>query len=129
MGASTATRPAPGEIKEELADVCGWAFVLWCRLNDLEQRLAERIAGAYLLAADEQQDPDQQGRADPQDDPVDDGSTWIHRPEKTIGGTHREHREGEHHRHGQHTGGEPDGLRIEVVQSRTVWPASSGCAR
>lgn len=45
-------RRPPGEflaeIREELADVCGWSFVLWCRLNDLEKRLAERIAAAHL---------------------------------------------------------------------------------
>jgi len=28
-----------GEIEEELADVCGWAFVLWCRLRNLRERL------------------------------------------------------------------------------------------
>jgi hypothetical protein len=45
---------APGEllaeIREELEDVCGWSFVLWCRLADLEQALAERIAAAHLPA-------------------------------------------------------------------------------
>ena len=28
-----------GEIEEELADVCGWAFVLWVRLQALGERL------------------------------------------------------------------------------------------
>ena len=26
-----------GEIEEELADVCGWAFVLWCRIRGLQK--------------------------------------------------------------------------------------------
>jgi len=25
-----------GEIEEELLDVCGWAFILWCRLRRLQ---------------------------------------------------------------------------------------------
>ena len=32
------TRPVPelvGEIQEELADVCGWSFILWTRLERL----------------------------------------------------------------------------------------------
>ena len=28
------------EIGEELADVCGWAFVLWCRIRGLEQAVS-----------------------------------------------------------------------------------------
>lgn len=28
-----------GEIAEELLDVCGWAFVLWVRLQRLQARL------------------------------------------------------------------------------------------
>ena len=28
-----------GEIEEELADVCGWAFVLWCRVQALREAL------------------------------------------------------------------------------------------
>ena len=30
-----------GEIEEELADVCGWAFVLWCRIYKLREKLVE----------------------------------------------------------------------------------------
>jgi hypothetical protein len=116
------------EIEEELLDVCAWSFILFSRLHELEQHLAERIATAYLLA-DQQQDHDQQGRADPQDYSTDDRSPRILRPEKTIGGTHGEHREGEHHSHGKHTGGEPDGLRVEVVQARNVWLARNAGAR
>jgi hypothetical protein len=29
-----------GEIEEELLDVCGWAFVLWCRLRRIRPWLA-----------------------------------------------------------------------------------------
>ena len=29
-----------GEIAEELADVCGWAFVLWCRIRGLEKEVS-----------------------------------------------------------------------------------------
>ncbi len=28
------------EIAEELADVCGWAFVLWCRIRGLERAVS-----------------------------------------------------------------------------------------
>jgi hypothetical protein len=31
-----------GEIAEELEDVAGWAFILWCRLRDLRVALSER---------------------------------------------------------------------------------------
>lgn len=44
-GDSSFTRP-PGEllaeIAEELMDVTGWAFILWCRIHDLQQELKER---------------------------------------------------------------------------------------
>jgi len=36
------TRPPAelaSEIEEELADVCGWAYVLWCRVRRLKARL------------------------------------------------------------------------------------------
>jgi hypothetical protein len=26
------------EIQEEVLDICGWAFVLWCRVNALESK-------------------------------------------------------------------------------------------
>ena len=29
------------EIKAEVVDICGWSFVLFCRLRDLEQKLKE----------------------------------------------------------------------------------------
>lgn len=29
-----------GEIREELLDVAGWGFVLWTRLNEIEERLS-----------------------------------------------------------------------------------------
>lgn len=41
-GDQSFTRPPSelaSEIEEELADVCGWAFVLWCRLRRLRERL------------------------------------------------------------------------------------------
>jgi len=91
--------------------------------------LAERTSAAPLLPTDQQKDRNQQGCADPKDDPADDGSPRILGSEKAVGGPHGEHRQGEHYSHGQHTGGEADGLRIEVVQSRTVWPVRSGGAR
>jgi len=28
------------EIQEEIEDISGWSFVLWCRLNDLKKQLA-----------------------------------------------------------------------------------------
>ena len=34
------------EIDEELADVCGWAFVLWFRVRGMRNRLAGIDAGA-----------------------------------------------------------------------------------
>lgn len=30
-----------GEIKEEVADVMGWGFILWCRLNDMQKQIME----------------------------------------------------------------------------------------
>lgn len=36
------TRPVPelvGEIQEELADVCGWSFILWTRLQSMRSVL------------------------------------------------------------------------------------------
>ena len=36
------TRPPAelaAEIEEELADVCGWAFLLWCRVQALAKRV------------------------------------------------------------------------------------------
>ena len=24
------------EVREEIEDICGWAFILWCRVQDLE---------------------------------------------------------------------------------------------
>ena len=38
------TRPAGelvGEIEAELLDLCGWSFVLWCRLRKIKQALGE----------------------------------------------------------------------------------------
>lgn len=31
-----------GEIQQELLDVTGWAFILWCRINELQQELMEK---------------------------------------------------------------------------------------
>ena len=118
-----------GEIKEELVDVCGWAFILWSRLHDLEQRLAEQIAGAYLLLPQLQQDRHQDPRGDPQDRPDGHGSSRIVGLEEAADGAHPENREGEHHGHRDHTEGEPAGLRIEVVQSHPLWPVRGGGAR
>lgn len=39
-GDGSFTRPLgelPAEIMEELADVCGWAFVMWCRMRKMEK--------------------------------------------------------------------------------------------
>lgn len=33
------------EIEEELLDVCGWAFVLWCRLRDLAGAMERKDLG------------------------------------------------------------------------------------
>jgi hypothetical protein len=44
------------EIEEELADVCGWAFVLWCRVGALRERIAGIAAnggGAEGLVGDQ----------------------------------------------------------------------------
>lgn len=30
-----------GEIEEELADVCGWGFILWARLQQLKSKLRQ----------------------------------------------------------------------------------------
>jgi hypothetical protein len=41
------------EVEQELLDVCGWSFVMWCRLQALKQKLnrleavAGRDAGAF----------------------------------------------------------------------------------
>jgi hypothetical protein len=43
-GGRSLTRAADdlvGEIEEELLDVVGWAFPLWCRLRKLRERLKE----------------------------------------------------------------------------------------
>jgi hypothetical protein len=37
-----------GEIEEEILDICGWAFVLWCRLRRLGPRLAAEAAEAAV---------------------------------------------------------------------------------
>jgi hypothetical protein len=29
------------EIQQELLDVSGWAFILWCRIQELQQKLME----------------------------------------------------------------------------------------
>ena len=40
-GASFTRDPADlcSEVQEELADVCGWSFILWCRLNQIRALL------------------------------------------------------------------------------------------
>jgi hypothetical protein len=115
-----------GEIAEEILDVCAWSFILWARIRDLEQRHAERIAGAYLLPQ-LQQDRHQDPRGDPQDRPDGHGSSRIVGLEEAADGAHSENRDSEHHGH-HHTEGEPDGLRIEVLQSRSLWPVRGGGA-
>jgi hypothetical protein len=110
-----------GEIKEELADVCGWSFVLWCRLHDLEARLADRIAAAYLLP-DQQQDRDQRGRAAVQDDLADDSSPRMVRPEQAVDGAERENREDEHDAHGQQAEAEAAHVRSRVRHAEPVSP-------
>jgi hypothetical protein len=117
-----------GEIKEELVDVCGSAFVLWCRLRDLEQRLAEQIAAVYLLPQ-LQQDRHQDPRGDPQDRPDGHGSSRIVGLEEAADGAHSENRDSEHQRYADHAENEPAGLRIEVVQSHPLWPVRGGGAR
>ena len=119
-----------GEIKEEFVDVCGWAFVLWCRLHDLEQRLAERIAAAYS-PDQRQQDLNQCRRNDPQDNQGDDGSLRIAMLEEAIDNTSCADAGSVHHRCGEQSEGEPTELRIEVVHSptlSTVTRATSGRA-
>jgi hypothetical protein len=126
-------RRPPGELlgeinEEQLVDVCGWAFVLWCRLRDLEQRLAERIAVAYLLPQ-LQQDGHQDPHGDPQDRPDGHGSSRVVGLEEAADGAHPENRDSEHQRHADHAENEPAGLRIEVVQSPTLWPVRRGGTR
>lgn len=29
----------PDEVMQELEDVCGWSFILWCRLRAIEEEL------------------------------------------------------------------------------------------
>ena len=36
------------EIQEELADVCGWAFILWARVQKLEKETAGTICKKSL---------------------------------------------------------------------------------
>ena len=36
------------EIEQELLDVCGWAFILWCRLAALGSETSESAAGAAV---------------------------------------------------------------------------------
>ena len=31
-----------GEIEQELLDVCAWSFILWCRVRELRNAIAER---------------------------------------------------------------------------------------
>jgi hypothetical protein len=43
-GDKSFTRPAGelvGEIEAELLDLCGWSFILWCRLRKIKQALGE----------------------------------------------------------------------------------------
>lgn len=37
------------EIKQELYDVAGWAFIMWSRLDDLERRILASPPDAALL--------------------------------------------------------------------------------
>jgi hypothetical protein len=115
------------EIAEEILDICGWTFILWSRIHDHEQRLAERIAGAYLLPQ-LQQDRHQDPRGDPQDRPDGHGSSRIVGLEEAADGAHGENRDSEHHGHADHAENQPVGLQIEVVQSRSLWPVRGGRA-
>ena len=29
------------EIEEELLDVCGWSFILWCKIHNLHQKMQD----------------------------------------------------------------------------------------
>jgi hypothetical protein len=43
-GDGSFTRPADevaGEMAQEAIDISGWGFVLWCRISDLQKRLAK----------------------------------------------------------------------------------------
>ena len=31
------------EIRQECEDVCGWAFIMWSRLNELERKVNEQV--------------------------------------------------------------------------------------
>lgn len=42
-----------GEIREELEDVCGWSFIMWCRLRDMELRMTDRQKAAADVPAGE----------------------------------------------------------------------------
>jgi len=110
-----------GEIKEELVDVCGWAFVLWCRLRDLEQRLAERITAAYL-PDQQREDLNDRRRADQQDNQGDDASLRIAMLDEAIDNAPCADGDSDHHGHGDHAESEPAGLRVEIVQSHHLWP-------
>src|SRR4029079_2253986 len=89
-------------------------FVLWCRLHDLEQRLAERIAAAY--SPDQwQEDLNQCRRNHPQENQGDDGSLRIAMREEAIDNTSCADAGSVHHRCGEQSEGEPTELRIEGV--------------
>lgn len=36
------TRPCPeliGEVEQELMDICGWSFIVWCRLRKIREAM------------------------------------------------------------------------------------------
>ena len=37
-----------GEVEEELLDVCGWSFILWCRLRRLAPRMGRALGGEAI---------------------------------------------------------------------------------
>jgi hypothetical protein len=74
-----------------------------------------------------QKDRHQNPCADPQDRTNGHRSVRIVGLEEAADGAHSENRDSEHHGH-HHTEGEPDGLRIEVLQSRSLWPVRGGGA-
>jgi hypothetical protein len=102
-----------GEIEQELLDVRAWSSMLWCRLRDLDPR----IAAAYS-SNQQQEDLNQYRRGDPQDNQAGDGYSRIAMLDEAIDNAPCANGDSEHHGHQD----EADGLRIEVTQSPPAWP-------
>lgn len=109
------------EVLEELADVAGWSFILWCRMRRLE---------AALPAKEERQN-DNHERPTVEDRLADVESSRILGGEVAVERAAQERGENQRRRD-HHDGGDTNGARIGGTATEHegyVSPAASGLAR